>query len=166
MRENGLTLEKGARSRAEVVKNAALTDVLKLFGSELAGAIVWADNGVYFGTFDGGVLSFPDANQPDDKHVQRIRVFNESAELHAWRMAGGFGARLRIDGAGDAIEYIEADQMVEPTIAAKVPAIADFTHGPGRVAIRTRNYIDYAENGLAGYVDCRFVKFVNVGEEK
>lgn len=107
-----------------------------------------------------------------ERHLVRLRVFDEKQELHVWRSAGKLKYRHRVDGgSGSDVHYSDHAQVLlgsrysyhdgmltasedrgtlfELPFLDKAPK--------GRLKLVTRNYIDFNDLGQAGYVDCRFV---------
>ncbi len=123
----------------------------------------------------------------DPKYLQKLRLFNQTSELHIWRSRGELKGRLRIDEKGDDCLAIEADQVLWGTdferdkngnkISDKIivekrgtrielPFNGFQVDEKNRIAIRTRNYVGYNDIGQAGYVDSMFVCFVKMPERK
>lgn len=113
----------------------------------------------------------------DVSEIVRLRIFDAEKELHVWQTNGTLKARLRTDNTGEGAEFVEARQILNGTtfngengditatedkgICYHLPfVIENYKAGMSkRIALVTRNYIDYSDIGQAGYVDSRFVQF-------
>lgn len=141
-------------------------------------AVLYLDNKILVGNFSQGQFVFYNNEQPKIEFIQKMRIFNTQQEIYCWRSNGKLKGRLKIDDNCTANEYVDADQILFGTDLEKLnngycklkeergmeiimPDLG-FTVNAGkkRVAIKTRNYIDYTNNWQATYVDCRFVEFV------
>lgn len=148
--------------------------------------IAYLDYKVLIGRYDGQSFEFYENEQFEPKYLQKLRVFDENREVLMWRKGENtFKSRTRIDGEGDPVDYIQAEQvlwgipteeklyagwskMSEARGAELILPIDELylKVGPrGRVKIVTRNYIGFNDLGQAGFVDCRFVKFRWVGDQ-
>lgn len=133
--------------------------------------IAWLDDSLLIDKME-------DVNLSDifDK-VQRMRIFNEQAELHLWRSKDKLKGRLKIDQEDNHEDYIDVDQLLWGTRIEESDSCIELFEDRGtylkipkfydrkidknkRIFIKTRNYIGYTEANHATYVDCRFVKFV------
>lgn len=159
--------------------------------------IAYLHYAVVIGKYNAGKITYFDPSDSkvkdsiDFKYLQKLRVFNQDAELHIWKTQGNFKGRIRSEknfsGANktkhnnlEIVEYIEVNQILFGTTSSDLgngftkltedrgtEVILPFTNiildtQDKRIAIRTRNYVGYNEIGQAGYVDCRFVEFVNM----
>lgn len=158
-------------------------------------AIAYLDYEVRIGRFDDGQFAFYQTNDFDPKYLQKLRVFNQNEELYIWRSGGKLYGRYRVDGmGGNELEVVEAHQVLFGTRFEKsgdwtklwedrgtsliVPGKYVVDKNRNRVAIETYNYIGYMNEGnlsqnqktvvprQAGYMDCRFVEFVQLHEKK
>lgn len=127
---------------------------------------------------------FSDNSKIDTKYIQKIRVFNKNEELYLWRSNNSLKGRIRKDSIGTSTEYLDVEQVIFGTdnksnndfitlseskrgIKITLPDNGfEVNEKEKRVAIKTRNYIDYNEIFQATYKDCRFVEFVQLGENK
>ncbi|MDD4570404.1 MAG: CRISPR-associated protein Csx19 [Tepidanaerobacteraceae bacterium] len=144
---------------------------------EKAYVVAYLDYKVLRGKAYQGRLELYEDEKFYPKFLQKMRVFNERQELLLWRQSENtFSARLRIDDVGKDEYCVEANQLL---LASKPEQKGDWIvlkdnrgtqlyipfdgkslkSEQARMAIKTRNYIDYNEIGQAGYVDCRFLAF-------
>lgn len=125
---------------------------------------------------------FNDQSNFEDKYIQKLRIFNQDQELYIWRTNNTLNGRFRKDNQGNnKIEYIDAKQVLFGTKLDNLSncfiklseekrriklIIPDnnfkVNDKDKRVAIQTRNYIDYNEIFQATYTDVRFVDFVQL----
>lgn len=119
----------------------------------------------------------------EEKFIQKIRIFNENEEVFIWRNKNKLKGRHRKDQLGKGSEYVDVSQilfgtdinkdlkddnfteLLELKRGIKLTVSGNFTSSDGekRVAIKTRNYIEYNDIYQATYSDCRFIKFVQLG---
>lgn len=119
----------------------------------------------------------------EEKFIQKIRVFNENVEVFIWRSKNHLKGRHRKDQVGKDSEYVDVNQVLFGTDTNKDLKDDNFTElleikrgikftiagkfesseNRKRVAIKTRNYIEYNDIHQATYSDCRFIKFVQLG---
>ena len=119
---------------------------------------------------DGQVVS-AEFESLEITYLQKARFFNAAGELLILRQSDGtYTSRLRRDGTGEEMEVLDDRQLL---LGENTQTEADFSYleeqagnsgsvpvqlTPGkRAALVTRNYIEYAGNLLAGYVDTRLV---------
>ncbi len=142
--------------------------------------VIYADDRVLIGRWKNSSFVFHDNKEPDPGYIQKIRIFNRSKELMAWRSGNGIRARLRRDNSdGDKTHVVVAEQLLFGTEIYKkyenfttigekrgtfltLPFVnlkIDEIHN--RVFIKTHNYVDYKSSGQATYTDCRFVAFTD-----
>ena len=144
--------------------------------------VAYLDYEVMIGTCKNGDFTFHDNKRLDLSFAQKVRVFNKDAELLIWRTENGLRARLRQDKDGEEVDVVEANQVLFGTRAKPLDGFTKLEEDRGteiilpgefileekndekRVAVKTRNYIDYNPSGQATYVDCRFVDFVTLPE--
>lgn len=183
--KNGLKLLK-IKSQVEYYDVQKLDDILKILGNDQYNFVLYHFSYVSFGTINNKEIKYyNNLSIPEDlSNVQKIRIFNENCELLVWKTGNKLAARLRKDSEGDEVDVIEAKQITYGTtnISLKensefelmyeesgnqfyIPKL-DFTVDPkNRLAIKTRNYIDYYPNGIATFTDTRFVKFTKFNSE-
>lgn len=147
--------------------------------------VAYLDYGVFIGLLKKENNSFEfifnEKINIEDKYIQKIRIFNKNEELLLWRSNNTLKGRLRIDESGSGSEYIDVSQILFGTqdkdvnneftnlieedrrINITIPGKFETSNSKKRVAIKTRNYIDYNEIFQATYTDCRFVEFVQLG---
>lgn len=125
-------------------------------------AVLWQHHAVFTGQIKDGRIEWLNSESPvtDDKHMVRLRAFNQNEEYHFWRTSDGIKGRLRRDGETEGeSDVIDTKMILRSVVAHPLKKIrADFEEGT--LAVLTRNYIDYdAQTKQAGYVDSRFVNF-------
>jgi len=142
--------------------------------------IAYLNYKVFIGKFKDKNLIFYNKETFEPKHLQTIRIFNEDKEFYLWKISENlFNGRLRIDNQGEEKDVVDAEQILWGTMVKSLdnnwsriyeergteliipfgnPAIDNHKK---RIKIKTRNYIDYNELSQAGYVDSRFVSFIN-----
>lgn len=181
MAENPLQLHTGAdcKTHREPVTYAAeeygISEILKTYLIHDANVVLWEMNRIIWGTWQDGVLKLSDDSQTDKESLLEMRAFNEMEEIHLTRDGDTFWGRCLRDGEGAASEYVDSlsrfwgekngreDDFVlledkERKLHMTVPCVEEAEW----YGLITRNYIGYAENGQAGYVDCRYVKVVGM----
>ena len=144
--------------------------------------VAWLNYSILFGMLREGKMYFYQGQMPDwEKHLIRIRVFNEKKELLIWKSNRNFKYRLRVDEfKGDEparkdIEFIDAEQIIWGTKSVLleggfskiqedrgVEFIVPFSNlnlsVNKRLVLITRNYLEYNEIKQVGIIDTRFVK--------
>lgn len=147
--------------------------------------VAYLDHVVLFGKYDGEDFHFYQNEKLEPKFIQKMRLFDINQELYLWKKSENrFSGRLRIDGAGEETDIVDAKQVLWGT---KSKSYGDFTEiyedrgtkiilpfkdveidakkdPKNRIFILTRNYVSYDTNSSceqAGYNDCRFVAFVD-----
>ena len=147
-------------------------DVTSNFNGEDAKAVVWYYDKIEFYQLSNGVFDYGERTIDE---VVRLRLFNERKEVHIWRSNGILKGRLRDDSAGDEIEYVRAEQIMNGTTFTTNGKILNVTEEKGtnyelpfadllnkdnlieRLKLITRNYIGYNDQTWqAGYIDSRF----------
>jgi len=142
--------------------------------------IAYLDYKVLIGEFKDKNLIFYNKETFEPKYLQTMRVFNENKEFYLWKISENlFNGRLRIDNQGEEKDVVNAEQILWGTMVKSLDnnwsriyeergteLIIPFDNlaidnHKKRIKIKTRNYIDYNELGQAGYVDSRFVSFIN-----
>lgn len=149
------------------------------FGSTRSFIVAYLDYKVLIGTYEDGNYNFHKKETVESKYIQRLRVFNETKELHLWRTAEGLKGRLRIDSEGNESYVVDAYQVLFGTRSEPSGNYTRISEERGtelflpfqdlevdvkkekksRTAVKTRNYIDYNNVFQATYIDCRFVGF-------
>ena len=179
---NGLKLCKGIESDSKVFSEKIsdydeLKSLMKKSFLDNGFVVAYLHYKVLIGRVTQGIPEFYQREIFDPKHLLKLRVFNENKELFIWsRGEYIFQGRLRIDGHGPTVDIVEAEQVLwgtrhenleegwtrifeERGTEINLPIDVKVT-SKSRVKIKTRNYIGHNETGQAGYVDCRFVEFV------
>jgi len=152
--------------------------------------VCWFHNGVLFGKIQNNNFVFCYNQNPDfDKHLIKLRAFNEDEELYLWKRNDKLHYRYRKDGEGNETwEFIEAVQVMFGTNSKDLGnGFCEIKEGRGisyivpkeflndkslskntRLFLITRNYICKDDRGneigQVGFVDNRFVKIELKGE--
>ncbi len=181
---NGLELVRGTLSKSTSLSGIkdVREQIEKTFSSGVG--VVHAVTRTSFVTVEKGQLVSHDGQDPLADLVQEIRIFNVEQELHLWRLEDAtYAGRLRQDGQGEPCDHVDAVQILFGTRSVidgqwtrlseeryadlVVPGVfADVQPESCRVAIRTRNYVRYSSEGVAGYEDSRFVSLDMARGEK
>lgn len=126
-------------------------------GSIKNGTIQWyGDND----TPDRGIPDISNDGFPEASQIVELRVFDADKEAFYWRNGIAITGRIRKDTEGDEVLYTEARLFTRGVVSGKLFASLDTRKGDS-VFLVVRNYV--GENSLhqSGYVDCRFVNFIN-----
>ncbi len=186
---NGLKFRqiKSSISKIDTIEildfNSLKSSAKENFGQEGI-CIFYLDYKVLIGKYDGEDFKFYEDKEFEPRFIQKMRLFNTDKELlgrelFIWRInKKGFRGRLRIDGEGNEIDVVDANQVLWGT---KPESRREFTeiseergtklvlpvkdlkvdNSENRAFILTRNYISYKTHDStyeqAGYEDCRFV---------
>lgn len=154
----------------EKLEEVAITDL----GDALA--IFYFDFGIRWARLKSGKFEFHDESEElDIQFLQEARIFTEEKEMFLRRNTNNsFFYRLRIDGEDEEMDVIETHQLLLGKTAGYENGFTLFREESGsigwipgeysssKIAIKTINYIDYADNMLAGFIDSRFVKIEEV----
>lgn len=174
---------KTGMSSLESGENISGKDVLEKVRTIKNGFIVcWLDQKILFGRLVDSRPVFQSGEELSSltNYIMKLRAFSEDAEIYLWRsQQGGFGFRLRNDGVGEPVEYIDAAQLLLGTRSEdlqngfariKEDRGTDFVlpsellsghhldERKNRLVLHTRNYIGQNSIGQAGYADSRFMK--------
>lgn len=122
--------------------------------------VLWQYHGVFVGIISNGNITWQKIPEADDKHIERIRAFNESKEYHFWRSNGILKGRLRVDEDSGETLCVDTAMLLRSVVANQLKLLDAELAASNNIQIKTRNYIDYNETGQAGYVDSRFLKIV------
>jgi len=162
-------------SNHELKSFEELADVTKTnLGDALA--IFYFDFGIRWAMFENGNFEFYDKTEElGIQFMQEARIFSKEKEIFLRRNSDkSFFCRLRVDGEGEEIDIIEANQLLlgKSKSGGEFTEMLESSGGSGfipleiskdkRATILTRNYIGYADNMLAGFIDSRFVKIEEV----
>ncbi|MFN8672930.1 MAG: CRISPR-associated protein Csx19 [Candidatus Sericytochromatia bacterium] len=166
------------------------SDILNFLDNQLNSTkyitVVYLDNEVKIGYLKKNTNNysflFHDNSNIEDKFIQKIRVFNENEEILIWKTNNKFKARHIKDEQGSETEYVDVNQVLFGTKSEKLENQAftklleekrgieliiggnfETSTSKKRVAIQTRNYVEYNSIYQAIYSDCRFIKFVQLG---
>jgi CRISPR-associated protein (TIGR03984 family) len=139
--------------------------------------VCWLFDRLIWGVIDAnGNISYSDQNfnGPDTADIMELRVFNENKEIYLRRSGDTFLGRMRTDSQGNNCQvvntnnylwgstgkinseytFLSEDNGMQLNIPGNYPGVSP----ENRVNLIIRNYIDYNERHMAGYVDARFVK--------
>ncbi len=183
--KNGLTLKEAIKTDVFFYKLSLNSfedvqiEINKIFNNK-GYVVAYLDYKVLIGEFKDDKLIFHNNEIFESKYLQKVRVFNENKELYLWNISENlFKGRLRIDNQGKEEGVIDAEQILWGTTAEPLNSgwsriyeergtelIIPFDkliidNHKKRIKIKVRYYIDYNELGQAGYVDSRFVSFIN-----
>jgi len=138
-------------------------------------AIFYFDDGIRWAKFENGKFVFHNSKTYEIQYLQEVRIFTKDKEMLLRRNADKtFFCRLRVDGNGDEIDIIETNQLLLGNTSGYDNGFTLFKEKSGssgwvpgeyssnKIAIKTINYINYADDMLAGFVDSRFVKIEEV----
>ncbi len=149
------------------------------FGSKSSLIVAFLDYRVLIGTYENGNCNFHENKTIDPKYIQRLRVFNETKELHLWRTREDLKGRLRMDSEGNGSDVVDAYQILFGTLSEPSGNYTRISEERGtelflpfqdleidvkkekeaRIAVKIRNYIGYNSVFQATYKDCRFIGF-------
>jgi CRISPR-associated protein (TIGR03984 family) len=177
MKANGLELHE-IKSKTVLFKIGNLKEALSIFNST-GYIVVYLDYKVLIGKVNSENLEFYKDERIKEKYIQKLRIFNRDRELLIWRDNNELKGRLRIDGEGQTIYAVDANQVLWGTKKEKLgngwiklkedrgteliipyDENVEIDDKKNRLFILTRNYID-SEEIQATYFDCRFVDFGN-----
>ncbi|MHA1757890.1 MAG: type III-D CRISPR-associated protein Csx19 [Promethearchaeota archaeon] len=145
------------------------------------GSIVcWQNYQLLFGKILNGKLNFiKNINTNFDKHLIKLRAFNNQKEILIWKQLDKFKYRIRIDdNGGKNQEYIDANQIIFGTRTKSLNnGFSEVIEDRGtrliipsdwlqnkqlgsnnRLILKTRNYLDYNNLGQISIIDCRFLE--------
>ena len=194
MEKNGLKLLHNIKST--VTHLGEIENILNISKEHIqkkSSVVLFLDYEVRIGEFENGSFRFFHEDDFEPKFVQFLRIFNKDEEIYIWRSGEKLFGRMRRDGEGEETVIVEADQVLfgtsseihdgwtriweERGTTLILPGAFKANKHKSRVALRTRNYINYMENKnfpkvrksmlapcQATYVDCRFVEFVQLSE--
>jgi len=147
-----------------------LRDEASALGPGGAWLIAWLDYAV---VIDAVVPGRPLREAIDPRWLQELRLFSDRGEWRAWRMGDGFAGRRRLDDEGETWDVLDDDQSLwgtkaEPDgaggttvseargIRYRLPVALLDDDLPLRLTVR--QYLSYADDGLAGVVDARLMR--------
>lgn len=104
--------------------------------------------------------------EPVDKHLVRLRAFNEKEEFHFWKQNQRVVGRHRIDSDGAPMNCVDTKMLLRGGVAKLIySGKRDKENSEELFVAHTRNYIDFhSKTGQAGYVDCRFLDLEKIKE--
>ncbi|MHA1284121.1 MAG: type III-D CRISPR-associated protein Csx19 [Promethearchaeota archaeon] len=152
-----------------------------IFSNFNNGSIVcWLNHRLLFGNIINKEFIFVEKNSIDfNKHLLRLRVFNDQKEILIQKRLNDFQYRLREDNnGGKNQEYIDAEQIIFGTKSKpidnkfseviedrgiKIIIPSDWLQNKQlslqtRLILKTRNYLDYNNYGQISIIDCRFIE--------
>ncbi len=141
---------------------------------DLICALAFADDGVIWGRFDGAWKwsgeCFTISPPLRWNTLLQIRLFGKDTEVFVWRANGKWAGRVIADGAGDEREYFDESQLLwgaqdgeeKDGFALMRDGGQGLRHTPPfKIAnagtLRTRNYLDYDQDGRVKIVASRLV---------
>lgn len=158
--------------------------ILKILDGKEGFCFFILDHQQFFGKFSRTGFHSPPGMEVKTDFLQSMRIFSTDFELYLWPFDNGFNYRLRQD-------YVSGETAVDlvvtchPLNGTRIIRKDEFA-GTGFTAISEKrgignilpvelrscddknrpsicifHYIGYQENGLAGYVDYRFVDFIS-----
>jgi len=147
--------------------------------SEATG-LIYLDYGICWAKMVSGRLITRKMEELEPKYIQRARFFNQERELHCWlKKEQEFAFRLRIDGEGEALNIIDADQYLLGVAEKTEEGFTLLQESQGkagwvpvelgrgqRAVLKTRNYIDFAGDLVAGFCDHRLIEISKGGTEQ
>ena len=174
---NGLNLKSMPSSVKQITEFEKLDDVSNYIKND-SYVVAYLDNEVLFGVYNNSEFEFPNNKKVVFEYLKRIRIFNETEELHIWFSKGKLKGRYRKDEEGNETDIVEANQVVYGTKyesddmtlienrGTKIVLPNKFVvdEKKNRVAIKTRHYIKYLNGFQASFCDARFVRFVQLPE--
>lgn len=139
--------------------------------------IAYCDSEVLFGQYVNKNFIFYQDRSIEFARVQKLRIFNIDRELYLWRKGDKLVGRLRVDDDGDETDVVDAKQLLVGTdfenigdgyielfedrgFRLVIPNKNFKVDNSNRVAILTRNYVEFNDNYQAGYVDSRMVDLI------
>lgn len=154
------------------IKASEIADLVRKHFKK-AKAVCWLHYSLKFANVDeAGILKMDSEDLKNfEKHLIRLRVFDQTGELHIWRAGNILKYRLRTDSEGPGTDYIDSNLLLNGTTEEVTTEGLKITEERGikiilpffeqkqglRLKLHTRNYIRYNDIGQAGYFDCRFV---------
>jgi len=178
--KNGLELKNISSTYEPFPSDSSIWSYVQdKFGAERSFIVAYLDYKVLIGTYENDDYNFYENEAIEAKYIQRLRVFNESKELHLWRTSEGLKGRLRMDSEENGSEVVDAYQVLFGTRSEPSGNYTKISEERGtelflpfhdleidvkkekriRIAVKTRNYIDYNNVFQATYIDCRFMGF-------
>ena len=149
----------------------ALRDALLQCSIHEATVILWQVDRIRCGKWAAGAFVFPEEMPMQMGLLLELRIFNTDRELHLRHEDGQLIGRLRTDGVGERIDYIDSiarfwgertDAGTWMTLcdrARKLTLTLPILPAPSRYAgLVTRSYIHaHEKTGQAGYTDMRYL---------
>jgi CRISPR-associated protein (TIGR03984 family) len=186
--KNGLELKNISSTHEPFPTDSSIWSYVQdKFGSERSFIVAYLDYKVLIGTYENGNYNFQEKEKEtvELKYIQRLRVFNDTKELHLWRTSEGLKGRLRMDSEGVGSAVVDAYQVLFGTRSEPSGNYTRISEERGtelflpfqdleidvkkekksRIAVKTRNYIDYNNVFQATYIDCRLMGFYNDDKE-
>lgn len=141
--------------------------------------LFYLDHAVFWSRIENGILRLHEGEAVESRYIQKARIFNRDRELLIYRRGDGrYNLRLRVDGSGDSVEVMDDRQvLLGAADGSSETAFTELSEDAGssgwvparissgkRAALITRNYIQYANDLLAGFVDSRLMDIEEVKE--
>lgn len=137
-------------------------------------AIVWQFNGIIIGNITDESVTWSGGIEPTEKLIVEARFFNADKEYYFRKSGDKLTGRLREDKIGNESEIVDVPNYLWGTKGDKIknsftklsedngmhlvlPGDYSSVNPKNRVCITIRNYIEYNDRHMAGYVDARFV---------
>lgn len=138
--------------------------------------VAYLNNEVLIGHYQEGQPQFYNNSLFDPKYLLSMRIFNQQEELFIWKSDSGLRLRHRSDVQGKSGYAVKMCQLLWGTVVKVEKGwIQLLDEGRGvklllpwnkpiyegdRIQLKTHNYIEYSDQGQAGYIDCRMVDFL------
>jgi hypothetical protein len=143
----------------------SLEDITTELGSGYI--VLWQYHSIFVGKVEHGLVRWlsTKGEQPENeqKHIVRLRAFNEDREYHIWRSDDRLEGRLREDKVigrsnmeTEAIPTVDTCMVLRGVVGELLASSREFENME-KLHIQTRNYVGYNDIGQAGYEDSRFV---------
>lgn len=154
--------------------------IIEKTGFKSAYAVFYTYDEVLFGEITEKTIELYKSDSLISKEIIKMRVFNEKAELYMWKSKNRMKGRLRTDEEGKETLVVEAEQVVIGTksekiqdgfvklseergikviLPEKIVAGKTIDDGTNRLKIMSRNYVEFNDDSIATYKDCRLIGF-------
>ncbi len=153
--------------------NDKMLELCRQYGLTNGWALFYRLQGPCWARIQDGELHLPAEEELEPTGIEKARLFNEDREILIWIDDNRWRYRVRVDGEGEPVDVIDADQML---LGQAQQSQNGFTWlwetqgGAGwiplalernrRAKIATRNYIGYVRGCQAGFFDCRFMNLL------
>lgn len=142
--------------------------------------VLWRMQGIVWGKWQNGQLSFAEKKEPQLEYLEELRVFNDMEEIHLQRFGDGYCGRYRKDeniqdGPDEYMDSFSRFWGKRENISDGYATLVDSSRKMRMVVpveenaqwygLQTRNYVGNDDNtGLSGYIDYRFVHIASAEE--